>query len=153
MADDGDMGDDGLFGAGLEVRGAGRQEALLHGRLLLMHFLLCVMLLQDGDVEQLELLDAEGEAVGAEGDEEHGAGSGKSEGGAAGKAVEASQRVTSRYMTKYERARILGTRALQLRLVLWRNWCSRAIRSQCSHRRRPPTALQHERPSNGGRAR
>lgn len=31
------------------------------------------------------------------------------------KAVDPSQRVTSRYMTKYERARLLGTRALQLR--------------------------------------
>lgn len=31
------------------------------------------------------------------------------------KAVEPSQRVTTRYMTKYEKARILGTRALQLR--------------------------------------
>lgn len=36
-------------------------------------------------------------------------------GAAAGKAVEPAMRVTSRYMTKYERARILGTRALQLR--------------------------------------
>ena len=35
--------------------------------------------------------------------------------GAGGKAVDPSQRVTTRYMTKYERARILGTRALQLR--------------------------------------
>lgn len=33
---------------------------------------------------------------------------------AKGKAVAAADRVTSRYMTKYERARILGTRALQL---------------------------------------
>jgi DNA-directed RNA polymerase I, II, and III subunit RPABC2 len=32
-----------------------------------------------------------------------------------GKAVEPSQRITTRYMTKYERARLLGTRALQLR--------------------------------------
>lgn len=32
----------------------------------------------------------------------------------AGKAVDPAQRVTTRYMTKYERARILGTRALQL---------------------------------------
>jgi DNA-directed RNA polymerase subunit K/omega len=29
--------------------------------------------------------------------------------------VEPSQRITTRYMTKYERARLLGTRALQLR--------------------------------------
>lgn len=29
--------------------------------------------------------------------------------------VDPSQRVTTRYMTKYEKARILGTRALQLR--------------------------------------
>ena len=37
------------------------------------------------------------------------------EGAAAGSLVEASSRVTTRYMTKYEKARILGTRALQLR--------------------------------------
>jgi hypothetical protein len=30
-------------------------------------------------------------------------------------AVETTQRVTTKYMTKYERARILGTRALQIR--------------------------------------
>lgn len=34
---------------------------------------------------------------------------------AAGRRVDPSQRVTTRYMTKYEKARILGTRALQLR--------------------------------------
>lgn len=31
------------------------------------------------------------------------------------KRVDPSQRITTRYMTKYEKARILGTRALQLR--------------------------------------
>jgi len=31
------------------------------------------------------------------------------------KKVDPSQRITTRYMTKYEKARILGTRALQLR--------------------------------------
>lgn len=31
-----------------------------------------------------------------------------------GKAVEKSKRVSTRYMTKYERARVLGTRALQI---------------------------------------
>ena len=30
------------------------------------------------------------------------------------------QRITTRYMTKYERARVLGTRALQIRSVLTR---------------------------------
>jgi DNA-directed RNA polymerase I, II, and III subunit RPABC2 len=30
------------------------------------------------------------------------------------KAIEKSNRITSRYMTKYERARVLGTRALQI---------------------------------------
>ena len=34
-----------------------------------------------------------------------------------GRKVDPSQRVTTRYMTKYEKARILGTRALQLRCV------------------------------------
>lgn len=32
-----------------------------------------------------------------------------------GKAVPKEQRMTTPYMTKYERARILGTRALQIR--------------------------------------
>ncbi len=36
-------------------------------------------------------------------------------GGEAGKAVPKEQRMTTPYMTKYERARILGTRALQIR--------------------------------------
>jgi DNA-directed RNA polymerase I, II, and III subunit RPABC2 len=35
----------------------------------------------------------------------------------AARAVEPSKRVTTRYMTKYEKARVLGTRALQLRFV------------------------------------
>jgi DNA-directed RNA polymerases I, II, and III subunit RPABC2 len=39
----------------------------------------------------------------------------KADGEGRGKAVEPSQRVTSRFMTKYEKARLLGTRALQLR--------------------------------------
>ena len=34
--------------------------------------------------------------------------------GSSGKAVPKEQRITSRFMTKYERARILGTRALQI---------------------------------------
>jgi DNA-directed RNA polymerase I, II, and III subunit RPABC2 len=38
-----------------------------------------------------------------------------------GNAVEQKERRTTRYMTKYERARILGTRALQIRYVLVRN--------------------------------
>lgn len=32
-----------------------------------------------------------------------------------GAAIEKSKRITTRYMTKYERARVLGTRALQIR--------------------------------------
>ena len=34
----------------------------------------------------------------------------------AGHAVAMSERITSKYMTKYERARVLGTRALQISL-------------------------------------
>ncbi len=37
----------------------------------------------------------------------------------AGKRVDPSKRITTRYMTKYEKARILGTRALQLRYVVY----------------------------------
>ena len=32
-----------------------------------------------------------------------------------GQAIDKSKRITTRYMTKYERARVLGTRALQIR--------------------------------------
>lgn len=31
----------------------------------------------------------------------------------------ADERITTKYMTKYERARILGTRALQIRCSIW----------------------------------
>ena len=41
----------------------------------------------------------------------------KDEKAPATKAVAPADRVTTRYMTKYEKARILGTRALQLRCV------------------------------------
>jgi DNA-directed RNA polymerase I, II, and III subunit RPABC2 len=34
--------------------------------------------------------------------------------GGPGKAVQKDKRITTRYMTKYERARVLGTRALQI---------------------------------------
>jgi len=34
----------------------------------------------------------------------------------AGRAVPMNERITSKYMTKYERARVLGTRALQISL-------------------------------------
>ena len=36
-----------------------------------------------------------------------------------GKVFEQKERVTTRYMTKYERARVLGTRALQIRYVFF----------------------------------
>ena len=52
------------------------------------------------EVEEVEVLDGKGAAAAT---------------GGKGKAVDPSQRVTTRYMTKYERARLLGTRALQLR--------------------------------------
>jgi len=37
------------------------------------------------------------------------------------KKIDNDKRVTTPYMTKYERARVLGTRALQIRYV-WRGW-------------------------------
>jgi DNA-directed RNA polymerase I, II, and III subunit RPABC2 len=43
------------------------------------------------------------------------AGAGAGAGGGDGKRVAPANRITTRYMTKYEKARILGTRALQLR--------------------------------------
>ena len=39
--------------------------------------------------------------------------------------AESAERTTTKYMTKYERARILGTRALQIR-------CMRTVRRQRS---------------------
>jgi DNA-directed RNA polymerase I, II, and III subunit RPABC2 len=56
----------------------------------------------------VEVLDA-----GAAADKDAAAGAAAA--AAAGRKVDPSQRVTTRYMTKYEKARILGTRALQLR--------------------------------------
>ena len=68
-----------------------------------------------GDAEPMSsVLDADGLPVTGAG---AGAGAGAAAPSGKGKAVEPSQRVTTRYMTKYERARLLGTRALQLRLV------------------------------------
>lgn len=52
---------------------------------------------QDVDGEHMDILDGEG----GEG------------GGGAGQ--QARERITTRYLTKYERARVLGTRALQIR--------------------------------------
>ena len=62
----------------------------------------------------------EGEEGGEEGDEGRGAQDvvevdGPEDGSGGGKAVAAEDRITTPYMTKYERARILGTRALQIR--------------------------------------
>ena len=69
---------------------------------------------------------AEAPDAGAAG--EGGAAAAGGPGSAKGKAVDPSQRVTSRYMTKYERARLLGTRALQLRYVV-RSSCGKASAS------------------------
>lgn len=45
--------------------------------------------------------------------------------GSKDKKIDPSERKTTPYMTKYERARILGTRALQIRLELSSNWTTR----------------------------
>lgn len=62
-------------------------------------------------------------------------------GDAKDKAVDPSMRVTSRYMTKYERARLLGTRALQLRFVL--AFCT------CHEPSTERFPMQHERSTDG----
>ena len=41
------------------------------------------------------------------------------DGDESGQAVPISERITTPYMTKYERARVLGTRALQIRWVAY----------------------------------
>jgi len=61
----------------------------------------------------------EGEEGGEEGDDQRGAQDvvevdGPEDGSGGGRAVAAEDRITTPYMTKYERARILGTRALQI---------------------------------------
>ncbi len=74
------------------------------------------------DIDADEPLDNEGEEgeEGEEGDQD-GAEQGVLEvgdapdDGVAGHAVDKDDRITTPYMTKYERARILGTRALQIR--------------------------------------
>lgn len=57
---------------------------------------------QDYDGSEIELLDEEENETGAEPTKKM------------GKRVPDEDRITSRFMTKYERARILGTRALQI---------------------------------------
>lgn len=86
---DGGFGDDGLFADDDGIAGVG-----------------------DGEPLSSAVLGADGAPVAGS------AGASASAAAAAagkGKAVEPSQRITTRYMTKYERARLLGTRALQLR--------------------------------------
>ena len=62
--------------------------------------------------EEGEGMDVDGDTIIASGDRSQlGAREG---GGKRGKAVPKDQRTTTPYMTKYERARILGTRALQI---------------------------------------
>lgn len=66
----------------------------------------CSSVLQDGVEEDLENNNEDGpeDVIGAEGEEKE-------------QEKKERQRKTSKYMTKYERARILGTRALQIRYV------------------------------------
>ena len=74
------------------------------------------------DVDKVEIVDPKGEVVeesqngGVEvnSSSANGVGDSKAFPGAASRAVPKDQRITSRFMTKYERARILGTRALQI---------------------------------------
>jgi len=76
----------------------------------------------DDDIDADEPMDNEGEEGGEEGEEgdQDGADEGvvevgdRPEDGMAGQAVAIEDRITTPYMTKYERARILGTRALQI---------------------------------------
>ncbi|KAI8475712.1 MAG: RNA polymerase, subunit omega/K/RPB6 [Monoraphidium minutum] len=68
------------------------------------------------DFEEPEGEDAEGQQYGegGEGDVIDGDGGGGGAPGDGGRAVPVRDRITSRYLTKYERARVLGTRALQI---------------------------------------
>lgn len=66
--------------------------------------------------EDDEGMDVDGDNIIASGDRSSGGGLNAQQegGGKRGKAVPKDQRTTTPYMTKYERARILGTRALQI---------------------------------------
>jgi len=61
-----------------------------------------------------EGMDVDGDNIIASGDRSSGGLNTREGGGKRGKAVPKDQRTTTPYMTKYERARILGTRALQI---------------------------------------
>ena len=63
--------------------------------------------------EEDEGMDVDGDNIIASGDRSSQLGA-QEGGGKRGKAVPKDQRTTTPYMTKYERARILGTRALQI---------------------------------------
>ena len=63
--------------------------------------------------EEDEGMDVDGDNIIASGDRSSSNGA-REGGGKRGKAVPKDQRTTTPYMTKYERARILGTRALQI---------------------------------------
>ena len=63
---------------------------------------------QDDLDEHVDIMDEDGDAAAGAG------GGGGGAGGRGGGARPASERITSRFMTKYERARVLGTRALQI---------------------------------------
>tara|TARA_B100001142_G_scaffold282523_1_gene294956 strand:- start:4 stop:453 length:450 start_codon:yes stop_codon:yes gene_type:complete len=72
------------------------------------------MINNEGD-EDDEGMDVDGDTIIASGDRSSGGGlNAREEEGKKGKAVPKDQRTTTPYMTKYERARILGTRALQI---------------------------------------
>jgi len=76
----------------------------------------------DDDIDADDPLDNEGEEAGEEGEEGDAEGlendvvavGDEPEEGVVGTAVAIEDRITTPYMTKYERARILGTRALQI---------------------------------------
>ena len=83
----------------------------------------------DDDIDADDPLDNEGEEAGEEGEEGDAEGlendvvavGDEPEEGVVGTAVAIEDRITTPYMTKYERARILGTRALQIRCAAWPN--------------------------------
>jgi len=69
---------------------------------------------EGNDDEEDEGMDVDGDNIIASGDRSSGGLNTREGGGKRGKAVPKDQRTTTPYMTKYERARILGTRALQI---------------------------------------
>jgi DNA-directed RNA polymerase I, II, and III subunit RPABC2 len=60
------------------------------------------------------------------------------------KKIPNEERKTTPYMTKYERARVLGTRALQIRFVIWRHVACEDLGTDIRHSMNAPVLVDLE---------